>query len=74
MTPTTVLPSIKFDEEYVAGVTIVKRKDSMSGPPRPKMANVYIDGILVTMPEDALNRLIEIGFLLVVKRKLGTIS
>lgn len=56
----------KFDEEFAPGVTIVKRAQPSIGG---KKVNVYVDGLLVTMGEDSLNRLIELGFYIVVARK-----
>ena len=57
----------RFDKEYVPGVTVVKRAKSAAMASRK--VNVYVDGLLTTMDEDALNRLIDIGFYIVVTRR-----
>jgi hypothetical protein len=57
----------KFDAEYVPGVTIVKRSEPSSVSARK--VNVYVDGLLQTMDEATLDRLIEIGFYVVVTRR-----
>jgi hypothetical protein len=55
----------KLNEDYVTGVTILKRIKP-PGPTRPKRVTVYIDGLLTTMPEDILDSLIENRFVIVV--------
>jgi hypothetical protein len=58
----------RLDEDYVPAVIVAKRIRVPSGP-RLRRINVYIDGILTAMPEDVLNHLIDIGFLVVVMRR-----
>lgn len=57
----------QFDSEYVPGVTILKRAESSSL--RSKKVSVYVDGLLTTMDEAALDRLIDLGFYIVVTRR-----
>lgn len=52
----------KFNEDYVPGITFVKRTKSPTAAARIKRVNVYVDGVLTVWPEDLLDRLIEIGF------------
>jgi hypothetical protein len=63
----------RFNQEYSSDIVIAKRKDGSKTPTSmSKKVNVYVDGLLQTMSEDALNRLIDMGFYVVVTRKPGS--
>ena len=49
-----------FAANYKAGVTILTR--SKPAAKSVRRVNVYVDGILTVMSEDALQRLLDIGF------------
>jgi hypothetical protein len=57
----------EYEGKYVPGVVFVKR--SANAFSVSKKVNVYVDGLLVSMSEDTLNHLIEIGFYIVVTRR-----
>ena len=56
-----------YDQKYKDGITFLRRNDGTIS--QSKRVNVYVDGILTTLPEEMLNRLIDIGFYVVVGRK-----
>jgi hypothetical protein len=49
-----------FASEYTAGVTVLTRSEPVARSAR--RVNVYVDGLLTVMSEDALQRLLDIGF------------
>ena len=49
-----------FAATYKAGVVVLRRPQPRRSSARK--VNVYVDGVLTVMSEDALQRLIDIGF------------
>lgn len=56
-----------YERQYVPGVTFVTRGSPPASASRK--VGVYVDGLYTQIPEDMLERLIEIGFLVVVTRR-----
>lgn len=56
-----------YERQYVPGVTFIARTAPVASASRK--VGVYVDGLYTQMPEDMLERLIEIGFVVVVSRK-----
>jgi hypothetical protein len=50
----------EFAATYRAGVVVLRRAQPRKATARK--VNVYVDGLLTVMSEDALQRLIDIGF------------
>lgn len=50
----------EFAHQYRAGVVVLRR--AKPAPSAARKVNVYVDGLLTSMSEDALQRLIDIGF------------
>lgn len=67
ISPEDLVITERFDKEHTPGVVIVKRAKPLAAASRK--VNVYVDGLLTTMDEETLQRLIDIGFYKVVARR-----
>lgn len=58
----------EYIQNYNQGITILSRTQALAS--KPKKVNIYIDGLLTSLPVDMFNRLVETGYYRVISREL----